>query len=237
MTVAPLLLAALLAIASGALLRPPSSPASRLAPPRSGSLSGLAALRLRRATTLSVLGAAMLFAPPLGVAAALWWWARPRLATRRAARSAERQVEATLPDTVDLLALCACAGWSVPLSVPLVGAQATGPVGAALVQAGARSRQGAPLADALVESLHPLGDRAAGLAHLLADHLRYGTPLVPGLDRLGLELRMHRRRQAEQRARRLPVRLLLPLVTCILPAFALLTVVPLLVGSLRSLSL
>jgi hypothetical protein len=38
-------------------------------------------------------------------------------------------------------------------------------------------------------------------------------------------------------ARRLPVKLLFPLVLCTLPAFALLTVVPLLVGSLRELRL
>jgi hypothetical protein len=36
-------------------------------------------------------------------------------------------------------------------------------------------------------------------------------------------------------ARRVPVRLLAPLVTCVLPAFALLTVVPLLAASLESL--
>jgi hypothetical protein len=58
---------------------------------------------------------------------------------------------------------------------------------------------------------------------------------VPGLERLGLELRLDRRRAAEQQARRVPVRLLGPLVMCTLPAFALLTIVPLLVASLRAL--
>ena len=38
-------------------------------------------------------------------------------------------------------------------------------------------------------------------------------------------------------ARRVPVQLLFPLVACVLPAFALLTVVPLLAGTLRTLSL
>ena len=60
-------------------------------------------------------------------------------------------------------------------------------------------------------------------------------PLVPGLERAGLELRLARRRRAEEAARRLPVRLLAPLLTCVLPAFVLLTVVPLLVAALRSL--
>ena len=72
------------------------------------------------------------------------------------------------------------------------------------------------------------------LAHVLADHLRYGVPLAPSLDRLGAELRLDRRRGAERDARRVPVRLLGPLVACVLPAFALLTVVPLLAASLQT---
>ena len=47
---------------------------------------------------------------------------------------------------------------------------------------------------------------------------------------------MLRRREAEERARRLPVQLLFPLVVCVLPAFGLLAVVPLLAGSLPALS-
>ena len=48
---------------------------------------------------------------------------------------------------------------------------------------------------------------------------------------------MQRRRRAEVAARKLPVKLLFPLVLCILPAFALLTVVPVIVSSLRALEL
>ncbi len=92
----------------------------------------------------------------------------------------------------------------------------------------------AAVRDALVDALSPLGERALSLGHALADHLRYGVPLGPGLERMGSELRLDRRRRAEQDARRVPVRLLAPLVACVLPAFALLTVVPLLAASLRA---
>ncbi|MGH9275333.1 MAG: hypothetical protein ACRDZU_11865, partial [Acidimicrobiales bacterium] len=109
------------------------------------------------------------------------------------------------------------------------------PVGAALRAADAAATRGQPRSEALVEALTPLGDRARALGHVLADHLHYGVALTPGLERLGLELRLDRRRRAELEARRVPVRLLGPLVACILPAFALLTVVPLLAASLRAL--
>jgi pilus assembly protein TadC len=57
------------------------------------------------------------------------------------------------------------------------------------------------------------------------------------LDRVSVDCRLRRRRAAEEAARRLPVTLLFPLVLTTLPAFALLTIVPLLVGSFSSLSL
>ncbi|MDP9387533.1 MAG: hypothetical protein M3Q48_06280, partial [Actinomycetota bacterium] len=60
---------------------------------------------------------------------------------------------------------------------------------------------------------------------------------VPALERLAAEVRRQRLRQAEEAARRVPVLLLFPLVLCVLPAFALLTVAPLIAGALRELRL
>src|SRR3712207_6889914 len=54
------------------------------------------------------------------------------------------------------------------------------------------------------------------------------TTLFRSLDRLAFEVRADRRRRAEEAARRVPVKLLFPLVLCTLPAFALLTMAPLL---------
>jgi hypothetical protein len=51
------------------------------------------------------------------------------------------------------------------------------------------------------------------------------------------EVRADRRRRAEEAARKVPVKLLFPLVTCTLPAFGLLTVAPLVASAVRSLRL
>jgi tight adherence protein C len=69
----------------------------------------------------------------------------------------------------------------------------------------------------------------------LADSSRHGTALGPSLDRLAIEARTARRHRAEERARRVPILLLFPLVTCTLPALGLLTIAPLAVGALRDL--
>jgi len=64
-----------------------------------------------------------------------------------------------------------------------------------------------------------------------------GAALLPALERVGDEARRRRRVEAEDRARRVPVAMLFPLIVCVLPAFALLTVVPLLVGTLSELQI
>lgn len=70
------------------------------------------------------------------------------------------------------------------------------------------------------------GSPTAELAALLRSADRDGVAIVDGLERLGRDLGRRRRRASEVRARRLPVLMLLPLVTCVLPAFGLVTVVP-----------
>jgi Flp pilus assembly protein TadB len=173
--------------------------------------------------------------PPLAVAIGAGSFVRHRLARVRRGRDVDRAVADTLPDAVELLLLCCGAGIALPLAQPLVGEHLPAPVGPALLAAEAATAAGLPRADGLHLELGRLGDRATALAHVLSDHLRYGVALAPALERLGLELRLDRRRRAEQDARRVPLRLLGPLITCVLPAFGLLTVVPLLVASLQSL--
>ncbi len=94
---------------------------------------------------------------------------------------------------------------------------------------------GERLADSL-DRFAGLGEAVRPLAAALVAAERYGTALGPSLDRVAIDARSIRRRQAEEAARRLPVQMLFPLVACILPAFGLLTVVPLLAASLPRLS-
>jgi tight adherence protein C len=183
---------------------------------------------------VTVLGVGLV-APPLVALAALGWWGAREVRRRRARLARLRAIRQGLPDPVDLLRLATTAGVSLAVAHPLVAAHLSPPVGPALLDAHAWAARGRPRADALIDALGPLGDRALALGHVLSDHLRYGVPLLPGLERTGLELRLERRRAAELDARRVPVRLLGPLVTCVLPAFALLTVVPLLAASLEAL--
>jgi tight adherence protein C len=219
-----------LVLAGAATVRP--RPARPLRPPAPRQS---AARPWGRGLTIGVAAIGLVVAPPLALLPPAAVWARRRTAAARRRRVEERAVATCLPDAVDLLLLCTSAGWSVPIAHPRVAARLPWPLGPALQAAVEGAERGRPRAEAIVDALTPLGDRARGLGDVLADHLRYGVPLLPGLERLGLEVRLDRRRRAELEARRVPVRLLAPLVLCTLPAFALLTVVPLLAASLRAL--
>lgn len=160
------------------------------------------------------------------------WWRRAR-ASREVVD--ERAVVDAVPDLVDLLRLTTGAGLTLPAALPVVSRWAPPTLGGSLQVVRHQLDLGAPTADAVADAARLWGDAGRPLAHALADHLRHGTPLAPALDRVAIDARARRRRQAEARARRLPVLLLFPLVLCTLPAFGLLTVAPIVAGTLRSL--
>ncbi|MGH9279215.1 MAG: type II secretion system F family protein, partial [Acidimicrobiales bacterium] len=172
-------------------------------------------------------------AVPLGLTA----WALPGVAQRRAERRRLAALAADLPDVVDLLALGVSAGLTVHLAVERVAARGSGPLAAELDRVVEEVRLGRRLSDALDDLPARAGEAVRPLVAALVAAERYGAPLVAGLERLAEEVRRDRRRRAEEAARKVPVKLLFPLVTCTLPAFGLLTVAPLIASAIRSLRL
>lgn len=164
-------------------------------------------------------------------------WAWPRLRARRQERRRLARLEAGLPEVVDLLTLAVGAGANVTHAVAAAGRRGVGPLAAELARVTSEVGRGRRVADALDELPHRAGEAVRPLAVALATCERYGAPLGPALERLGDEVRRQRQRRAEEAARKVPVVLLFPLVLCILPAFALLTVAPLVAGALRALRL
>ncbi|MCU0269149.1 MAG: type II secretion system F family protein [Acidimicrobiales bacterium] len=183
-----------------------------------------------------VAGAATgLLHPLLGVVSAGLVWCLPALRAAQAARRRRAAVVDGLADAVDLLALGIAAGLNVRLALEAVTRNTRGPVVDVLGEVLDRVGGGERLVDAL-DALDGLGDEGRPLRDALVASERYGVPISAGLERVALEVRDQRRRSAEADARRTPVRVLFPLVLCFLPAFGLLTVVPLVAGSLVALA-
>ena len=121
------------------------------------------------------------------------------------------------------------------LAFPRLAGAIPPPCGSAFQEVADRVARGQRLADALEVLPELLGDPVRPLVAALVASERYGVALGPTLDVLAHDARRDRRRQAEEAARQLPVRLCFPLVCCTLPAFVLLTIAPLVAGAIGSL--
>lgn len=190
----------------------------------------------RRLGSAALAGAAFLPLLPLAApGAALLAWVAPAVRAGRAERRRLAAFAADLPDVVDLLVLAVGAGLTVSLALAQVARRGSGPLAAELQRVVAEAGRGRRLADALDDLRGRAGEAVRPLVAALVASERYGAPLVAGLERLAEEVRRDRRRRAEEAARKVPVKLLFPLVACTLPAFGLLTVAPLIASAVRSL--
>lgn len=153
-------------------------------------------------------------------------------------RSERRRIDRairTLPDAIELIVLAIRAGLSPSSAIEAVGDQVAAALRPTFTETEHRLHRGQRLADALDAFVEQLGPAAAGFSDALATADRYGLPIEPVLDRLVIDVRTARHRQAERHARTLPVRLAFPLVVCTLPSFVLLAIVPAVMGALSTL--
>lgn len=155
-----------------------------------------------------------------------------RARSRRAARRALARRDAAVPDLVDLFVVASAAGHTAHGCIHAVSPRAPEVVQPVMVRASRRLHGGDPVSEVLAEASAELGPLGGPLTGALASGAATGAPMAGSLSQVAEAAREVRRSRAEEQARRLPVTQLFPLVLCILPAFLLLAVVPLLVGSL-----
>jgi tight adherence protein C len=173
--------------------------------------------------------------PMLAPAGAAVAWAIGVWRARSRRRAQADLVRRGLPEVVDLFVVAIGAGLTVPLALRAVAPVAPAPFGNAIEATLAEVDMGLRTADALESFPSRLGEAVRPLSAALMASERYGVPLAASLERLADDVRRERRRHAEAEARRVPVKLLFPLVFCSLPALALLSVAPLIAGALRAL--
>ncbi len=152
---------------------------------------------------------------------------------RRARRAGEAAAQRALPVAIDLLAVATGAGCTPYVALDVAARWCPTPLAAPL----ASVPQACRLGDTFEGALRAMAKETpvlAPLADALATSARLGAPVAATLDRLAAETRADLRRSAEARARTVPVRLLFPLVFFVLPAFALLTVAPVLLDGLAA---
>lgn len=154
------------------------------------------------------------------------------------ARAAERQrsILYDLPDALDQMTICMEAGLGFEAAMARTSQSNTGPLAQELVrmlqeiQVGAGRRQ----------ALSALADRndVPDLRHFVTALLQadsYGVPIARVLNDQARELRAKRRQRAEEAARKLPLKLLIPLVFFILPPLFVVLLGPAIISLVSSL--
>jgi tight adherence protein C len=158
----------------------------------------------------------------------------PIVTSRRAARRMAA-FDAEVPQLLDLLAAGSSAGLSAPLALRRAGEALRGPLGREVVRAFEAVDLGARWRDELASVAERLDsdDLRRTIAVLVRTEV-LGASLVEATRQLAADVRHARRAALTEKARAAPVKMLFPLVFLVLPAFLLLTVVPVLLTTLRS---
>ena len=180
---------------------------------------------------------ALLVGGPVALPAAVVAAAAAGMAVARMETPADRrrreQLEAGLPHLVDLLSACLGSGLAPGAAVEEVAAAVEGPVRDELSRVATRLRLGADPVTVWRElAQHPQLGR---LGRCVVRAVDTGSGVAEAMTRLAEDLRRDARARIEGRARAVGVKAALPLGLCMLPAFVLVGVVPLVVGSLSAL--
>ena len=219
------------------VLVPWRAPARRLTeiPPRSPAMPWVAAGGPVWGATVAMMG--LLVHPVAGLVVLIWPSWRRSSAARRDRVDHHQAALRTLPETADLVGLGIGAGRSVRAAVLHAAHWIEDPYRSVFMESLRRAEAGETFASSLDAVSMDLDPVARPLIDLLVAAETDGGALLVGLGRVSDDARHRRRSDAEVRARRLPVTMLLPLVLCVLPAFGLLAVAPLVLTALGDLDL
>jgi tight adherence protein C len=152
-----------------------------------------------------------------------------RLRTMRRRRAAARR----FADMLDLLVVCLEAGLGTDAAIARVAVDMapSAPVLASELQQVARElRAGASREDALRAMAHRTGlAELQTLATVLVQAERFGTGIAASLRVHAADLRLRQRQAAEEKAARLALKMLFPLIFCVFPALLLVLLGPALI--------
>jgi tight adherence protein C len=154
-------------------------------------------------------------------------WILPMVVVRRKARNRLRDIDRKLPDLIDLLRVMVEAGLGFVAAARMASEQFKPPLGDELRLMLQEQTMGLGLDEAL-GNLAERCDTPAMRAFVraMANGERMGISIGQVMRNLSREMRLRRRRNAEERAQKAPIRMLFPLVFLIFPAMFVVLLVP-----------
>ncbi len=151
----------------------------------------------------------------------------PDLLLYNAGLKRQARIQAALPDAMDMLTVCVEAGLGFDAALAQVARNTSGPLAADL----SRTLQEMQIGKSRTEALRALADRTTvGELRVFVSSLvqagELGISIAGVLREQAKEMRVRRRQRAEERAQKVPVKILFPLVTCLFPALFVIIIGP-----------
>jgi tight adherence protein C len=167
--------------------------------------------------------------------ALMWGRKMPSMWLKRRIRARQREIDRRLPYSLDLMVACLEGGLSLDATLVKVVEQSEGPLATEIRKTLQELALGRPSG----EAIRDLGDRtgAPDLKRLCEDIVqadRMGVSIAQSLRTLARESRILRRQQAEEMARKAPIKMVPVLIFCVLPALGIVTTAPAAILLLRT---
>lgn len=149
-------------------------------------------------------------------------------------------IRLSLPDTLDLLAICMEAGLGLDQAIVRVGQEmklSHPELSEELLQINLEQRAGNPRIGAWRNMADRVGlESIRSFVNMLVQTERFGTPISRSLGVFSESLRTQRRQQAEEMAAKTTIKLVFPLVLFIFPSIFIVTVTPAIITLIKNFS-
>jgi tight adherence protein C len=156
---------------------------------------------------------------PVGVLIALIGWRWPKIALDRAIKARKAAIERALPDFLDMLSATVQAGLALNSAIIQAAETAVGPLRNELESTLAEIRLGRPRAEALQSMAERVNEpQMTTMVTAIVQAEMLGSNLSTMLKELAIDTRHLRWTLAEERAARLPIKMMIPMGLLMLPS-------------------
>ena len=143
----------------------------------------------------------------------------------------QKQIQADAADIIDQMTICVEAGLGLDAAIARVASTTDGPLTDELRHTMSDIRAGVPRSQAL----RALSDRVQipevrQLVSALLQAQKHGVPMADTLRIQSAQMRLKRTQRTEERAAKLTVKMLFPIIVCFLPVFMIVIMVPALIS-------
>ena len=180
---------------------------------------------------IPAMGGSIVFAVVLSAAAGVGGWFAPTYYVELKRRKRMELVDRQMPDMIDLLVVTIEAGLGILASMRVASESMADPLGQELRLTLQEQRMGLSVGQA-IESLGRRADcdNMRIFVRSITQGERLGVSIGTTMRNLSLEMRKRRRAKAEERAQKMPIKMLFPLIFFIFPALFIVILTPMIIS-------